>query len=298
MAASAPLDAYGNPQGAPANTAPAYPQAAPPYRPDPAPGQLAIQPGSFVTVRLNQPLSSDYNQQGDTFVATLASPLVVDGVVVARRGQTVAGRVTEAVKAGRVKGTSRLGLELTELTLADGQRVPVRTQLILRGGGTSHGTDAAAIGTTAAMGAAIGAAVDWGTGAAIGAGAGAAAGLIGVLLTRGHPTEVYPETALTFRVEAPVPVNTDRAPQAFQNVQQSDYEHTAAVRSRPPTMVAAQPAPAMVVAPGPYYGWYGPGWYGPAWYGPAMNPYFYTGFYFGRGYYYGGRGYYHGGWHH
>ena len=239
-------------------------------------------------------LSSDHNQPGDPFTATLASPLVVDGVVVARRGQTIAGRVSDAEKAGRVKGTSRLGLELTELTLADGQRVPMRTQLIVRGGGTSHGNDAAAIGGTAAMGAAIGAAVDWGTGAAIGAGAGAAAGLIGVLLTRGRPTEVYPEMALTFRIEAPIAVSTDRAPQAFQYVQQGDYDHAPTLRARPPAMAAAPaPAPAVVVAP--YYG-YGPGWWGP-WYGWGY-PYASFGFYYGRGYGYGyGHGYYHGGHH-
>src|SRR5271169_5480654 len=156
----------------------------------PAPSQLTIKPGTFVTVRINQPLSSDRNQAGDAFSATLVNPLVVDGVVLAERGQTIGGRVSEAQKAGRVEGTSRLGVQLTELTLADGQQVPVQSQLITRSGGTSVGRE-------------VGAAADWGRGAAIGAGAGAAVGIIGVLLTRGHPTIIYPESVLTFRIEAP-----------------------------------------------------------------------------------------------
>src|ERR1035437_1880934 len=79
------------------------------------PSALTIKPGTFVTVRVEQELSSDRNQQGDVFNASLAQPIVVDGVVVAQRGQTVMGRVAEALKAGRAQGTSRLALQLTGL---------------------------------------------------------------------------------------------------------------------------------------------------------------------------------------
>ena len=82
---------------------------------------LTVPAGTWVTVRVNQPISSDHNQQGDPFTATLAQPIVANGRVIARRGQTVAGVVAEAQKAGRVKGTSRLALQLTELSLADGR---------------------------------------------------------------------------------------------------------------------------------------------------------------------------------
>ena len=34
--------------------------------------------GTWITVRVNQPISSDHNQQGDPFTATLAQPLVDD----------------------------------------------------------------------------------------------------------------------------------------------------------------------------------------------------------------------------
>src|SRR5262249_55898421 len=150
------------------------------------------------TVHVNQFLSSDHNQQGDAFFASLAEPIVVDGIVVAQRGQSVRGRVTEAVKAGRVEGTSRLGIELTGLTLVDGTQESIHSQMITHNGGTSTGRDAGAIAGTTALGAAIGAGVDWGRGAAIGAGAGAAAGILGVLLTRGEPTVLSPESLLTF----------------------------------------------------------------------------------------------------
>lgn len=227
---------------------------APNYQPaQPAPARLTIKSGTYVTVRINQWLSSDRNQPGDAFTATLEQPIVVDGIVVAQRGQTVSGRVSEAQKAGRVEGTSRLGVQLTELTLVDGQQAPVQAQMINRNGSTSVGRDGAAIGGTTALGAIIGAGADGGRGAAIGAGAGAAAGILGVLLTRGRPSVIYPESVLTFRVDAPITIATDRAPQAFRDVNAGDY-------GRAPAAAGYSRGPAGASAPPPAP--YGPGYYG------------------------------------
>jgi hypothetical protein len=275
-----------------------YPQSRR-YEPaEPVPPQLTVKPGTFVTVRVDQWLSSDRNQAGDAFSATLVKPIVVDGVIVAQRGQTVAGRVAEAQKAGRVEGVSRLGLQLTELTLVDGQQLPIQSQLIMRTGGTSTGRDAAAIGTTTAVGAAAGAAAGGGMGAGIGAGAGAVAGAIGVLLTRGHPTVVYPESVLTFRVEAPVAFSTERSAQAFRYVDPEEYDRP--VWSEQPPQRTACAGYGCAPPPPPYYGYGYPGYYGgyyPYYYGSGLSFYFGPRFY-GRGYYGGGfygRGYYGGG---
>ena len=149
-------------------------------------------------------------------------PAVVDGVVVAERGQTLGGRVEEAQRAGRAQGVSRLAVQLTDLSLVDGQQLPIQTQLISRSGPTSEGRDAGTIASTTVMGAAIGAVADWGRGAAIGAGVGAVAGTIGVLLTRGHEIVIYPESVLTFRIEAPVTISTERAICSRMSVTESD----------------------------------------------------------------------------
>jgi hypothetical protein len=261
-----------------------YAQPAPPP-PANIPPQLTIAPGTFLTVRVNQLLSSDHNQAGDAFSASLVGPIVVNGLVVADRGQTIQGRVSEAQKAGRVSGTSRLGVELTDLSLVDGDQVPLHTSLVNRNGRTSEGRDAVAIGAATGIGAIIGAGAagrhEQGEGAAIGAGAGAAAGIIGVLLTRGKPTYITPEQVLTFRVENPIVISTERAPQAFRYVGPGDYQ-------------TEQPRPYAPRRPAPYYGAgypvYGPGWgpyYGsPYYYGPSIGIGF-GGFYGGR---FGGHG--------
>src|SRR6267142_6173258 len=108
-------------------------------QPMPPPSALTVPAGTWITVRVNQLISTDHNQQGDAFTATLAQPVVVNGRVIARRGQTVAGVVAEAQKAGRIKGTSQLALQLTELSLADGRQIPITTTLTQRRGDTYVG---------------------------------------------------------------------------------------------------------------------------------------------------------------
>jgi hypothetical protein len=251
--------------------APADPQAGDPVA---IPPRLTIKAGTYVTVRLNEILSSDRSMVGDAFTATLTKPIVVDGVVVASRGQYVTGRVTEAKKAGRVAGTSRLGIQLVELPVVDGQQLPIQSELLTRNGTTSTGRDVGAVAATTGVGAAIGAGVNGGVGAGVGAGAGLIVGLAGVLLTRGNPTVVYPETMLTFRVNQDTTVSTERSMQAFRFVQPADYEQAA------PAMVR-RPLPPR---PYPYAGGYAPygypyPYYGYPYWGPGV------GFYFGPGFY-------------
>jgi hypothetical protein len=244
--------------------------------PAPVPQQITIPAGTFVTVRVDQFLSSDKNQAGDSFSATLARPLAANGFVVARRGETLGGKVIEAKKAGRVKGVSHLQIALSSLTLADGQQVPVETALTSITGTTSNGRDAGAILTTTATGAAIGAAADWGTGAAIGGGAGLVAGVVGVLVTRGHPTVIYPESQLTFRLAKPVTFSTGKAPQAFLDAS------TLNQRAGGPGPRQGPPPPGYQGGPGPYPPPYYYGPYYPYYWGPSIG-FFYGGGFYGRG---------------
>lgn len=232
------------------------------------PDAITIPAGKVIFVRLNEPLSSDHSHPGDTFTATLDQPIVINGWVVARRGETIVGSVTAAKKAGRVKGTSQLGLELTDLTIVDGQQVPVVTELWNGSAGTSHGADAAGIATTTGVGTIIGAAADGGAGAGIGAGAGAAAGIAMVLLTRGKPTVLGPEARLSFRLKEPLTISTENSRQAFQPVGPNDYNSSPTLRRRGGAYAVAYPPYYASCGPywgcGPYYGYYGPsiGFYG------------------------------------
>jgi hypothetical protein len=160
----------------------------------------------LLPVRIGETLSSARNQPGDTFLATLTQPLVIDGWIIAERGARLEGRVVEASQAGRVKGASRLSISIVRLATADGQNIRIRTELFVKDAASSTGIDAAKIGGGAAIGAIIGAIAGGGKGAAIGAGAGGAVGAGDVLLTRGKPAEIPVETRVSFRVQDSVTI--------------------------------------------------------------------------------------------
>ena len=163
-----------------------------------------------MVVRIDEPLSSDSSAGGDTFSASLAEPLVVDGLVIAERGARVSGRVVNSHRAGPSSGASLLELRLSTITTSDGQRVAVSTESWTRRGDTWTAGDAATIGGGAAVGAIVGAIEGGGKGAAIGAGVGGVAGLGTVAATRGRPVTVPSETIIRFRLASAVTITERR----------------------------------------------------------------------------------------
>jgi hypothetical protein len=281
-------DGYGQPQSAPQQSMP--PQGmqqpgAPPAANRPAyaiPAEVTLKPGTFLTVRTNQMLASNKNHAGDIFTATLTQPLIANGVVIAQRGQTVAGVVAETGK--EKDGKHFIRLQLNSITAADGTQIAVQSQLSsLAGRTTPGGMEAGAVVATTAVGAGIGGVAARGTGAAIGAGAGALVGLAAVIATHDHPAVLYPETALTFQLTAPATVTTSNSPQAFRFAGPEDYQpaQPTLVRSQPRPYAGASYAYPGYAYPGYYYGpGYYPGYY-PYYYGPSIGIGF--GGFYGRG---------------
>jgi hypothetical protein len=267
---------------------PIAPPQATPQANQPVPAELTLPEGAIVPVRITGWLSSEQNHIGDTFSASLDQPLIVNGWVIARKGQTVVGRVTTVKKSGHFGSVSQLGVELTMFNLVDGQQVEVQTKLVQNSGRSTTGPDVAAVGATTGVGAAIGAAADGGYGAGLGAGIGAMAGLAGVMVSHGSPTIIRPETLLTFQLASPVTVNTVNSQVAFQPVRQSDYRgdqdaYASSDRPRRDRPALAYPPPPAY--PYPYYP-YSPYYYGGGYYpGPVIG----LGFGFGPRY-----GYYRG----
>jgi hypothetical protein len=194
------------PEPAPAEPAPAVnvPPDPPVFAPPPA--QVTLRSGILLSARTVEGLSSERNQIGDTFTATLEQPLSVDGWVIAERGARLEGKIVQSQRAGRVKGLSNLAIELTQLVTSDGQRIPIQTETFEKRGESSTGQDAAKVGAVAAIGAAIGAIAGGGKGAGIGAAAGGAAGAGDVMLTRGKPAVLPAETHINFRLRNSVTI--------------------------------------------------------------------------------------------
>jgi hypothetical protein len=118
---------------------------------------LTIPEGTILTVRLAETLSSNRNRAGDTFRATLASPLAVNGSMVAGMGAAVLGRVVSARRAPLIGGRANLTLTLTHITGAEERLVPVNTSIVEEQGSHTNVVNTAKMATGAVVGAVVGA---------------------------------------------------------------------------------------------------------------------------------------------
>ena len=178
------------------------PVASPPAQPH----TVILQPGTNVSIRMGETLSTEKNFSGDTFRATLDRPIVLDGFIIAERGSKVLGKISALDKGGKFDGGSNLQLALTEINTTDGQRVRIQTAFVNRKGPSSNGSEVAKVGGGAVLGAIIGGLAGGGKGAAIGAGAGGAVGAGTVMMGKGRPAVISTETQLTFQLSAPTTI--------------------------------------------------------------------------------------------
>lgn len=187
-----------------APTIPAVPaKAAAPLTP---PKPVTIPSGTTLTVRLISAIDSSRNQPGESFRATLDSPLADEsGQTVIPAGQDVTGRIVEAKSAGRLTGKSTLAVELTQLAF-NGRHYSLQTDQYQRQGKSEGASTAKKAGGGAALGALIGAIAGGGKGAAIGAVLGAGAGTGVSEMKKAKPVVLRSETVLSFRLEEPLSV--------------------------------------------------------------------------------------------
>ena len=173
--------------------------------PPPPPKKVMIQAGTQLTVRLNDGLSTEKNQVGDTFHATLGAPLVVDDETVFPSGADVTGHVVDVKSAGRFAGNSALTLELTSLSL-NGKTYNIQTNQWSRQGKGEGKNTSTKVGGGAAVGAIIGGLAGGGKGAAIGSVAGAGAGTGVAATKKGQQITLAPESTLSFLLINPITV--------------------------------------------------------------------------------------------
>lgn len=204
-AVPAPQPRVETPAPPPPTPAVAPAPAAPVAPPEPEPVEVTIPAGTEITIRMIDSVDSEVHRTGQVFRASLDSPISVDGDTVVPAGADVFVRLAEAKSAGRMAGRSELRMELARMVFQG------KTYMLTSGTyeevGKSRGKDTAVkVGGGAAIGAAIGAIAGGGKGAAIGAAIGAGGGTAVQVFTKGQQIRIPSETALEFRLEAPVDV--------------------------------------------------------------------------------------------
>lgn len=196
QAPNARADAYRN--------APAPPVLRlPPALPAGQPADYVLASGTRILLRLINTIDTKHSVPGDRVYLQTATPVYVNGRLIIPPGSAVSGTITEAQRAGRVKGKSALNLRFETITLPNG----VVRDLLSRAGSvdtrgnldrtegriegeSDKGGDARKVAGATAAGTGVGAiagaaAGHLGMGAGIGAAAGAAAGLASVFGSRG-----------------------------------------------------------------------------------------------------------------
>lgn len=164
--------------------------------------RVSVPAGTRLLVRTTDPVDSSKQKAGYRFTASLETNLQADDMVIAPRGATVYGQLTNAKSAGRMSGGAELTLELTDIVI-NGTAYPLVTgPYELRSKGKGSKTAKRVVGGTG-LGALIGGIAGGGTGAAIGAVSGAALGTTVSAANKGEQVSVPSESLLEFRLEEP-----------------------------------------------------------------------------------------------
>ena len=143
----------------------------------PAAEMVTVPAGTILTVRLGQAVGSKISNAGDSFSASLASPVEVGGKTVIPSGSEARGTVTEAKSLGKFKGAALLQIRLNSITI-NGAEHSIETSAVTRAEKGKGKRTAVIAGGGAAVGALIGGLAGGGKGAGIGALAGGAGGFI------------------------------------------------------------------------------------------------------------------------
>ena len=180
-----------------------------------------IPKGAHVLLRMVNSINTRTAQPGDYVYLQTATPISVDGQIVAPVDSYVQGVVAQSIRSGRVSGRAQLSIRLETITLGSGkvfkfsphlssvdsndtgQKVASSENIIKQG--STHGEDAKQIAILAGSGASIGGIADrsW-KGAGIGAGIGSGVGLATVLLSRGKEVDLRQGTTLDVVFDRPV----------------------------------------------------------------------------------------------
>jgi hypothetical protein len=174
-----------------------------------APKTVELPVGTEIRVRLDQDLSSKDSQAGDSFKATVADDVVVNGETVIPKDASAEGTVVDAKALGHFKGGALLAVKLDKVHTSFGS-YPVDTASISKAEQGKGKRSALFIGGGAGLGALIGGLAGGGKGAAIGAAAGAGAGTGGAAFTGNKQIVLPAETLLTFKLDQPVRIVESR----------------------------------------------------------------------------------------
>ncbi len=184
-----------------------------------------IPGGTKLIVRILDPLSTEFNSQGDGFTSELAEDYKLSEGIVIREGTRIYGTISRLKRAGRIRGRAEMELQFSRMEISRGYSLSLNAKMVgliqnpMRRIESEDGTitqnsgvkgDIGRIGASAGIGALIGVITGGGGGAGRGAVVGAAGGLVGTVITRGDDIHLLSETEVIIRLADDLMVPKER----------------------------------------------------------------------------------------
>ena len=190
--------------------APALPEPEPVTPPAPQFEELIVSADSVIGLEVDSSITSERARVEDEVTARVTRDVKVGDRVAIPAGAQAIGEVTLVDRGGKMREKARLGVRFTSIVLADGTRIPLETDTIIREGSSPGNESAAKIGGGAIGGAIIGGILGGAKGAIIGGSAGAGAGTAAVMAGGRNPATLTSGAPITVRLLKPATVTVEK----------------------------------------------------------------------------------------
>jgi hypothetical protein len=170
--------------------------------------ELVVPSESVIGLQTETALSSERARVEDRVEAHVTRDVRVNGQIAIPAGSKAIGSVSQVERGGKFKERSRIGVRFHTLVLADGTRLPINTETIIREGAAPEA--AQKVGVGAVGGAILGAILGGAKGAAVGAAAGAGGGAAVQMAGDRNAAVLPPGSALTVRIISPLTITIEK----------------------------------------------------------------------------------------
>lgn len=183
-----------------------------PPPPPPAPEfvEIVVPSDQVLGLQIERTVTSEVARVEDRVDARVTRDVRVNDRVAIPAGSLVQGSVMEVERGGKVSTKARLGIRFHTVVLADGTRLPIKTDSVVREGASPKNESTAKIGGAAAGGAILGAILGGGKGAAIGGAIGAAGGTAATMAGKPNPAVLAAGSTVSVRMQQPVTVSVEK----------------------------------------------------------------------------------------
>ena len=172
--------------------------------------EIVVSAESVIGLQSETTVTSERARVEDRVEARVTRDVRVGDRVAIPAGARAIGVVSQVERGGKFREHARLAIRFQTVVLADGTRLPVSTDAVVREGSAPSNESAKKIGGGAVAGTILGAILGGSKGAAIGGAAGAGAGTAAVAAGERSAATLRAGEPITVRLLSPVTVTTEK----------------------------------------------------------------------------------------